>query len=70
MFAELKDPVRSKIDRYGLSQEIDAHHFFPTVGAAVEAFRVKTGSDWAEGPLPGSDVIREQGDGHGESPGV
>jgi high affinity sulfate transporter 1 len=49
VFAELKDPVRRKIDRYGLSQEIEAHHFFPTVGAAVEAFRAKTGGDWAVG---------------------
>jgi high affinity sulfate transporter 1 len=46
VFAELKDPVRRKIDRYGLSQEIEAHHFFPTLGAAVEAFRAKTGADW------------------------
>ena len=46
VFAELKDPVRRKIDRYGLSQEIEAHHFFPTVGAAAEAFRAKTGTDW------------------------
>ena len=57
VFAELKDPVRSKIDRYGLSQEIEAHHFFPTIGAAVEAFRAKTGSDWTvdERAAPGGD---------------
>ena len=61
VFAELKDPVRSKIDRYGLSQEIEAHHFFPTVGAAVEAFRAKTGSDWVpRRPLPGRPGFRRR----------
>jgi len=39
VFAELKDPVRAKIERYGLTRTIDPRHFFPTVGAAVRAFR-------------------------------
>jgi MFS superfamily sulfate permease-like transporter len=38
VFAELKDPVRRKIDRYGLSEHIEPEHFFPTVEAAVAAF--------------------------------
>src|SRR6516162_7461893 len=46
VFAELKDPVRQKIERYGLTRTIDPAHFFPTVGAAVEAFRQETGTDW------------------------
>ena len=58
VFAELKDPVRRKIDRYGLSQEIEAHHFFPTLGAAVEAFRAKTGADW-ENPHSGTQSDRD-----------
>ena len=37
VFAELKDPVREKIERYGLTRTIDPAHFFPTVGAAVAA---------------------------------
>ena len=45
-FAELKDPVRRKIERYGLTRTIDPHHFFPTVGAAVAAFRDETGAQW------------------------
>jgi MFS superfamily sulfate permease-like transporter len=57
VFAELKDPVREKIERYGLAEEIEAKNFFPTVGAAVNAFREQTGADWAEGPVPGSDVV-------------
>jgi high affinity sulfate transporter 1 len=46
VFAELKDPVRAKIERYGLTRTIDPGHFFPTVGAAVKAFRDETGADW------------------------
>jgi high affinity sulfate transporter 1 len=46
VFAELKDPVRAKIERYGLTRTIDPHHFYPTVGAAVAAFRAKTGAQW------------------------
>jgi MFS superfamily sulfate permease-like transporter len=42
VFAELKDPVRRKIERYGLTDVIEARHFFPTVGSAVEAFRSET----------------------------
>jgi high affinity sulfate transporter 1 len=47
VFAELKDPVRRKIERYGLTTAIEPSHFFPTVGAAVDAFRVQTGARWA-----------------------
>ena len=46
VFAELKDPVRRKIERYGLVRTIDPRHFFPTVEAAVSAFRGMTGADW------------------------
>ena len=46
VFAELKDPVRRKIERYGLTRTIDPRHFFPTVGAAVKAFRQETGAEW------------------------
>jgi len=51
VFAELKDPVRRKIERYGLAREIEAAHFFPTLGAAVTAYRRRTGAEWA---APGS----------------
>ncbi|HZP14796.1 MAG TPA: sulfate permease, partial [Nocardioides sp.] len=33
VFAEMKDPVRLKVDRYGLVSTIDPAHFFPTVEA-------------------------------------
>ncbi|NMH93122.1 sulfate permease [Pseudonocardia bannensis] len=44
VFAEMKDPVRRKIDRYELIRTIDPAHFFPTVDAAVDAFRRETGA--------------------------
>jgi high affinity sulfate transporter 1 len=47
VFAELKDPVRAKIERYGLTRTIDPHHFFPTIESAVAAFRQQTGAHWA-----------------------
>ncbi len=46
VFAELKDPVREKVERYGLTRTIDPRHFYPTVGAAVAAFRTETGAEW------------------------
>ena len=59
VFAELKDPVRDKIERYGLTRTIDPHHFFPTVEAAIAAFRGETGAQWtdrADQPVPGQSV--------------
>ena len=53
IFAELKDPVRSKIERYGLTRTIDPGHFFPTIGAAVAAFQRQTGAGWAAEPGAG-----------------
>ena len=50
IFAELKDPVRRKIERYGLTRTIDPRHFFPTIDAAITAFREETGAQWAAGP--------------------
>ncbi|MGX1547985.1 SulP family inorganic anion transporter [Streptomyces adustus] len=47
VFAELKDPVRRKIEQYGLTRTIDPRHFFPTVEAAVAAFRLTTDAEWA-----------------------
>jgi high affinity sulfate transporter 1 len=38
VFAELKDPVRSKLERYELIGPLDPAHFFPTLDAAVDAF--------------------------------
>ena len=37
MFAEMKDPVRDELIRYGLGERFSADRFMPTVGAAVDA---------------------------------
>jgi hypothetical protein len=49
VFAELKDPVRAKLERYELIGPLDPDHFFPTLDAAVEAFRETTGAEWVPG---------------------
>jgi high affinity sulfate transporter 1 len=46
VFAELKDPVREKIERYELTRTIDAAHFFPTVDDAVAEYIRQTGATW------------------------
>jgi high affinity sulfate transporter 1 len=38
VFAEMKTPVRTKIERYELTRTIDPHHFFDTIGEAVAAY--------------------------------
>jgi MFS superfamily sulfate permease-like transporter len=46
VFAELKDPVRRKIERYGLTRTINPDHFFPTIESAIAAFRRESGARW------------------------
>ena len=48
LFAELKDPVKDKLKRYGLFQEFGEHAFFPTIGAAVGAYLRANGVDWTD----------------------
>jgi hypothetical protein len=52
VFAELKNPVRDKIERYGLTRTINPHHFYPTLESAVAAFRQETGAQWATADQP------------------
>jgi high affinity sulfate transporter 1 len=52
IFAELKDPVRDKINRYGLTRTIDPAHFFPTLDDAVEAFGRQSGSHRVDAAPP------------------
>jgi len=46
VFAEMKDPVRAKIERYELTRTISPEHFLPTVDEAVAEFRRQTGAGW------------------------
>ncbi len=43
VFAELKDPVRAKVVRYGLSALLPPDRFYPTVNAAVREFERRHG---------------------------
>ena len=47
-FAELKDPVRDRLRRYGIDDAIGAQRFFPTIGVAVAAYVRETGVDWLD----------------------
>ncbi|MGZ4310923.1 MAG: SulP family inorganic anion transporter [Solirubrobacteraceae bacterium] len=48
VFAELKDPVRAKLERYELIGPLDPDHFFPTLDGAVEQFRRESGAEWRQ----------------------
>ncbi|MGO9819325.1 MAG: STAS domain-containing protein, partial [Solirubrobacteraceae bacterium] len=55
VFAELKHPVRRKLERYELIGPLNPDHFFPTLDAALERFRRETGADWTPS-TSGSDM--------------
>jgi high affinity sulfate transporter 1 len=45
-FAEMKDPVRDKLKRFGLVDLIGAGRFHATIGAAVDAYLAESGVSW------------------------
>jgi high affinity sulfate transporter 1 len=47
-FAELKDPVKDKLKRFGLFAQIGERFFFPTVGAAVGNYLKSHAVDWVD----------------------
>jgi high affinity sulfate transporter 1 len=57
-FAEVKDPVKDRLKRYGLLDRLGPERFPPTVGTAVDAYVAETGVEWRESdeepdPQPG-----------------
>jgi MFS superfamily sulfate permease-like transporter len=46
VFAEMKGPVREKIERYELTRTIDPAHFFRTLDEAVVEYMEQTGATW------------------------
>jgi high affinity sulfate transporter 1 len=46
VFAELKDPVQTKLERYELIGPLNPDHFFPTLDAALDTFCQETGARW------------------------
>jgi MFS superfamily sulfate permease-like transporter len=47
-FAELKDPVKDKLKRFEIFDLFGEKNFFPTVGAAVDAYLLSHKDDWVE----------------------
>ncbi len=47
-FAEMKDPVKDRLQRYGLQKEIGSANFFPTLGVAVKAFVDHNAVEWID----------------------
>jgi MFS superfamily sulfate permease-like transporter len=47
-FAELKDPVKDKLKRFGLFAQLGEGSFFPTIGAAVSSYLESHAVDWVD----------------------
>jgi high affinity sulfate transporter 1 len=47
-FAELKGPVKDRLQRYGLFEAVGPERFFPTVGTAVDGYVEATGTTWVD----------------------
>jgi MFS superfamily sulfate permease-like transporter len=48
VFAEMKDPVKDKLKRFGLFTRFDDDHFFPTLGQSVSAYLDSSGVVWVD----------------------
>jgi MFS superfamily sulfate permease-like transporter len=47
-FAELKDPVKDKLKRFGLYERFGEKFFFPTIGEAVDAYLKTYDVEWVD----------------------
>jgi high affinity sulfate transporter 1 len=47
-FAEMKDPVKDKLKRFGLFAQLGEERFFPTLGAAVSGYLRSHDVEWAD----------------------
>jgi high affinity sulfate transporter 1 len=47
-FAELKDPVKDKLKRFGLFAQFGEKSFFPTIGAAASSYLASHKVDWVD----------------------
>jgi MFS superfamily sulfate permease-like transporter len=48
VFAEMKDPVKDKLKRFGLFTRLGSELFFPTLGQAVDAYLDMSGVEWVD----------------------
>jgi MFS superfamily sulfate permease-like transporter len=47
-FAEMKDPVKDKLKRFGLFTQLGEDTFFATLGEAVNAYLARHPVDWVD----------------------
>ncbi len=47
-FAELKDPVKDKLKRFGLYTQLGEHYFFPTLGVAISRYLAINNVEWED----------------------
>ena len=47
-FAEMKDPVKDKLKRFGLYTRLGEQMFFATVGEAVSAYLAARPTEWID----------------------
>ncbi|RLJ62668.1 SulP family inorganic anion transporter [Sulfurisoma sediminicola] len=47
-FAEMKDPVKDKLKRFGLFSRLGDDSFFPTIGVGVNSYLEKYAVDWVD----------------------
>jgi high affinity sulfate transporter 1 len=47
-FAEMKDPVKDRLQRYGLAERLGRDQFFPTMGVAVKAYIEANPVEWVD----------------------
>jgi MFS superfamily sulfate permease-like transporter len=47
-FAEMKDPVKDWLSRYGFLHKIGDDSFYPTIGTAVDAYVAASGIEWID----------------------
>ena len=47
-FAEMKDPVKDRLKRYGLFNKLGTDLFFPTIGRAVDRYLETNPVEWSD----------------------
>jgi MFS superfamily sulfate permease-like transporter len=48
VMAELKDPVKDRLKRYGLYDRVGVDRVYTTLGSAVDGYVDATGVDWTD----------------------
>jgi MFS superfamily sulfate permease-like transporter len=59
-FAELKDPVKDKLKRFGLFKQLGENYFFPTIGVAVARYLEINNvewEDWEDQDMPEAEAV-------------